>query len=143
MFFERFMFYNISPGPVTTLLTLVYPFGGYVWLWLGVTFVFALVAIYLINLKSPLSNFNVLQIVLCPILSEPLTSIVDKSRKNWYGLLVLAIWPITGLLLSTAYSSNLLANLTVVEREKADNTFEVNIFCYMSFYYKARSKIAT
>ncbi len=125
--FEVFLFFNVRPGPVTTLLTLIYPFNGQVWLLTLCGILLALPAIFLINIKTPVTPFHCVQIVISSIVSDSMSpGIMRKLHKNWYGSIVLTIWFLGGFLLLSAYSSNLLASLMVVKKSKPDDTFEVS-----------------
>ncbi len=123
------MFYNAKPGPVTSFLTLVYPFEKQVWLFSILSFIFVFMASMLIKVKTNVATFRIFQIILSPLLSD--SSAIKRQQngsvhKNWYGYAVLFIWCMCGLLLSMSYTSNLLASLTVVRTEKTDDTFEVH-----------------
>ncbi len=133
-FHEEYMFYNRKPGPVTPLLTLAYPFNGVVWIWVLSSFMFAALAIYLINIKSPISKFHTFQILLSIIVSDTLSDqLLAPLKKNWYGATVLVLWFLCGLLLSASYSSNLLASLLVVEKTRPDNTIKVTYACTLQY----------
>ncbi len=126
VFLDTFKFYNAKPGPVTTLLTLVYPFEENVWRFSVASLIFATFASMLIRYKTTITKFRMLQLVLAPLVSDSSSTREQVLvHKNWYGFVVLFIWFMCGLLLSQAYTSNLLASLTVVTTDKADNTFQV------------------
>ncbi len=110
------------------------------WLWVLIVFVFATLAIYLVNLKVPLSKFHAVQIALSTIVSDTLRErVLRPLKKTWYGYIVIMIWFMCGFLLSAAYSSNLLASLLVLEMKQPDNTFEVlmtRTFWYLMNLYR-------
>ncbi len=135
-FMETYKFFNRKPGPVTPILTLAYPFNGVVWAYVLASFTFVLAAIYLINLKRSLDLFSTVHVVLSCIVSDSLPShLLSLLKGSWYGCVVLIIWFMCGLLLSAAYSSNLLASLLVVEMEVPDDTIQVSrAICSTSQY---------
>ncbi len=112
---------------MTRLLTLVYPFNERVWELMLVTTCFAFIAIYLINLKAPITIFDSFQLLISSIISDSVSPKMKAMHNNWYGGIVLTIWFMCGFLLLSAYSSNLLASLMVVKMTKADNTFAVKL----------------
>ncbi len=113
------------------MLTLFYPFNGIVWACSVSAFLFVFLALYLNNLRTHISMFRAMELVVSPLLREVGAKKNLTFHKSWYGYVVFYVWSICAILISFAYTSNLLANLTVVERSKPDNTFEVlyhNIF---------------
>ncbi len=112
------------------MLTLFYPFNGVVWAWSTSAIFFVFLAVYLINLKTHIDIFRAIELVVSPILRAVGADKNLTFHKSWYGYVTLYVWSLCAILISFAYTSNLLANLTVVEMSKPDNTFEVTTMFY-------------
>ncbi len=121
-----FKFMNMKPGPVTQLLTLTYPFDSQTWSMSILSCIFAFFAIFLANfsLNSVVTAFQAVSFSLSPVLREPMPANMDNIGHHWYTRVVLNIWFLSGILLSYAYSCNLLANLVSVSTEKPVDTFQ-------------------
>ncbi len=101
------------------------------WAWSVGAFLFVVLAVYLINLETYISMFRSIELVVSPLLRE-FGAMKNGTLHNscWYGYVTLYMWSLCAILISFAYTSNLLAHLTVVEKSKADNTFEATIILY-------------
>ncbi len=120
------MFSNKKPGPVTPLLTLKYPFDYATWTMFYVSCVYVYLAILLfkIVLNGRVTGFQALSLSLSPVLRQSSLRTGGELWNHWYSKTVLNVWFLCGILLSYAYTCNLLANLISAESEKPVNTFQ-------------------
>ncbi len=128
MFTRTFRFYNRIPDKVTPMLTLAYPFDAAVWRFLVLSVFLIFLTVFMFNIvhddDKAISIYDSCLIAISPMLGDSMPHHWNSVRSSWYGFTFLFIWLLSGLLLSMAYSSNLLANLISVESKKADDTFE-------------------
>ncbi len=129
MFLRSFIFYNRKPGSVTRLLTLTYPFSGRTWLAFLSTILAVIMTMLLTNLQlrrrgQELTLHQAVVVSISPLLSDGVPRHWEHVWRSRYGFLVLLVWLPGGLLLSSAYTSNLLANLISVESEQTVDTFQ-------------------
>ncbi len=126
MFTMTFILSNKKPGPVTQLMTLIYPFEAKTWTMFIISCAFTYAAILLakLNINSNVTSFQALSLSLSPVLREPMPTGTSYFWHHWYSKVVLNIWFLCGILLSYAYTCNLLANLVSVETEKPVDTFQ-------------------
>ncbi len=131
VFHRPFRMYNRIPQDRTPLLTILYPFEFETWVAFAssiIVLVLSLVAPPRISILIPkekrLSWYQSMVIAVAPMLSDGLPRHWRNLFKSHYNIGILSVWLPCGLLLSFAYSSNLLANLVSVEKEEAVDTFE-------------------
>ncbi len=124
MFTATFKFYNWKPDHASQLWTLLYPFDRTTWLFLLASCLLACwTNVLTIAAATRVSWFQNAALTLGPIVKQPMPEswLYQHSAK---GNTFLKLWILCGTLVSTAYTSNLLANLVKVRPGKAVDTFE-------------------